>query len=59
MALDLLRSIQQERGVTLVLVTHDLQIAAAAERIVRMLDGRVVDEGAARSVAQEAVEREE
>jgi putative ABC transport system ATP-binding protein len=43
MVLDLLRSIQRERGVTLVLVTHDLQIAGAAERIVRMLDGRVVD----------------
>ncbi len=43
--LDLLRTIQQERGVTLVLVSHDAQIASAAGRIVRMLDGRVVDEG--------------
>jgi len=43
MVLDLLRGIQQERGVTLVLVSHDLQIASAAQRIVRMLDGRVVD----------------
>ena len=45
MVLDLLRGIQRERGVTLVLVSHDLQIAEAAQRIVRMLDGRVVDEG--------------
>ena len=45
MVLDMLRSIQRERGVTLVLVSHDLQIAGAAQRIVRMLDGRVVDEG--------------
>jgi putative ABC transport system ATP-binding protein len=45
MVLDLLRSIQRERGVTLVLVTHDLRIAGAAQRIVRMLDGRVVDGG--------------
>lgn len=43
LVLELLRRIQQERGVTLVLVSHDLQIAGAAERIVRMLDGRVVD----------------
>jgi putative ABC transport system ATP-binding protein len=43
MVLDMLRSIQRERGVTLVLVTHDLRIAGAAQRIVRMLDGRVVD----------------
>ena len=47
MVLDLLRRIQRERGVTLVLVSHDVQIASAAERIVRMLDGRVVDAGVA------------
>ena len=45
MVLDLLRQVQRERGVTLVLVSHDMQIASAAERIVRMLDGRVVDAG--------------
>ena len=45
MVLDLLRTIQQKRGGTLVLVSHDAQIASAAERVVRMLDGRVVDEG--------------
>jgi predicted ABC-type transport system involved in lysophospholipase L1 biosynthesis ATPase subunit len=45
MVLDLLRQIRRERGVTLVLVSHDPQIASAAERIVRMLDGRVVDTG--------------
>ncbi|MGQ9571575.1 MAG: ABC transporter ATP-binding protein [Dehalococcoidia bacterium] len=43
MVLDLLRRIQRERGVTLVLVTHNAQIASAAERVIRMLDGRVVD----------------
>jgi predicted ABC-type transport system involved in lysophospholipase L1 biosynthesis ATPase subunit len=58
MVLDLLRSIQEERDVTLVLVTHDLQIAAAAQRIVRMLDGRVVDDGLEPSAAREATEGE-
>jgi ABC-type lipoprotein export system ATPase subunit len=43
--LEVLRRIQQERGVTLVLVTHDPTIAAAADRIVNMLDGRIVDQG--------------
>jgi ABC-type lipoprotein export system ATPase subunit len=43
LVLELLRRIQRERGVTLVLVSHDVQIASAAERIVHMLDGRVVD----------------
>jgi putative ABC transport system ATP-binding protein len=39
--LDLLERIRAERGTTLVLVTHDLTIASRADRIVRMLDGRV------------------
>jgi len=39
--LDLLRHAVASRGVTLVLVTHDLSIASRADRIVRMLDGRV------------------
>ena len=43
--LDVLRRIQQERRVTLVLVTHDPTIAAAADRIVNMLDGRIADGG--------------
>lgn len=53
MVLDLLRRIQQERGVTLVLVSHDMQIASAAGRIVRMLDGRVVDAGVTPTAAQD------
>ena len=32
-------------GQTIVLVTHDPDVAAAAERVVRMRDGRIVDEG--------------
>jgi predicted ABC-type transport system involved in lysophospholipase L1 biosynthesis ATPase subunit len=39
--LDLLERIRAESGTTLVLVTHDSSIAARADRIVRMLDGRV------------------
>lgn len=41
--LEVLRRIQRERGVTLVLVTHDPAIASAAGRIVLMLDGRITD----------------
>jgi putative ABC transport system ATP-binding protein len=44
--LDVLRGIQRERGVTLVLVTHDARIAATADRTVHMLDGRIADEAA-------------
>ncbi|MEX2159357.1 MAG: ABC transporter ATP-binding protein [Dehalococcoidia bacterium] len=41
--LEALRDVQQRRGVTLVLVTHDQGIARTADRIVHMLDGRVDD----------------
>jgi putative ABC transport system ATP-binding protein len=40
---ELLRSLSTERGQTVVLVTHDPQIAARAPRVVRMHDGRVVN----------------
>ena len=39
--LDLLGRIRDERGTTLVLVTHDSDVAARADRVVRMLDGRL------------------
>ncbi len=42
--LDLIASIRAERGLTVILVTHDPAIAARADRIVRMVDGRVVGE---------------
>ena len=38
---DLLTEIQRERGMTLVVVTHEEQVAARAGRIVRILDGIV------------------
>ena len=42
--LDLLSEIRAERSLTIVLVTHDLNVASRADRIVSMLDGRVVGE---------------
>jgi len=49
--LDLLRGLNRHQGVTLVVVTHDTDVAKAAHRIVRMRDGRIVD---GRSVAEAA-----
>jgi ABC-type lipoprotein export system ATPase subunit len=40
--LELLTRIHRERGMTVITVTHDNGVAAAAGRIIRMLDGRVV-----------------
>ena len=39
--LELLERLRRDRGLTVVLVTHDADVAARADRIVRMLDGRV------------------
>jgi putative ABC transport system ATP-binding protein len=40
--LDLLLRFQRERGATLVMVTHDLGVAAALDRTLAMRDGRLV-----------------
>ena len=42
--LDLIQALRQQHRLTVVLVTHDAGVAARADRIVRMLDGRMVDE---------------
>ncbi|HEX2221654.1 MAG TPA: ABC transporter ATP-binding protein, partial [Candidatus Limnocylindria bacterium] len=38
----MLRGLNAERGVTVVIVTHDPSVAGATERVVRLSDGRVV-----------------
>lgn len=40
--LDLLETLSQEKGLTVIMVTHDLQIAARADRTVSLVDGQVV-----------------
>ncbi|MBM3888350.1 MAG: ABC transporter ATP-binding protein [Verrucomicrobia bacterium] len=39
-----LQSIHQQRGMTMVVVTHDWNIANFADRVIRMLDGRVISD---------------
>jgi ABC-type antimicrobial peptide transport system permease subunit len=39
--MDLLRELNAERGVTLIIVTHDLEVAAYADRIVHLRDGQI------------------
>ena len=40
--LGLLRRFNRERGQTVLLVTHDAEVGAACDRIIRMRDGRIV-----------------
>jgi putative ABC transport system ATP-binding protein len=40
----LMRRLNQERGFTFVIVTHDIGVGRRTDRIVRMLDGQVVEE---------------
>jgi putative ABC transport system ATP-binding protein len=42
--MDIIRRLHEERGITVVMVTHDEEIGAQAERIVRLRDGLIVDE---------------
>jgi len=39
--MEILRGIQQQRGMTLVIVTHELEIASRAPRHIRIRDGRI------------------
>ena len=39
--MDLLRLLNRDRGITIVMVTHEPDMAAYATRIVRFVDGRV------------------
>jgi putative ABC transport system ATP-binding protein len=43
--IDLLFTLQARHGTTLVLITHDAGLAQRCDRIVRLADGRVVDDG--------------
>jgi len=49
--LGLFARLHQERGVTLMMVTHSLEVARHAQRVVSMRDGRVVSDLAAADLA--------
>jgi putative ABC transport system ATP-binding protein len=40
---DLMRSLNIDRGLTFLIVTHDIAVGRKADRIVRMIDGRIVE----------------
>jgi ABC-type lipoprotein export system ATPase subunit len=44
--MDILRRLREEHRVTLVMVTHDHDLARHGTRIIRIKDGRIVTDGA-------------
>lgn len=47
--LTLLRQVNRELGITLVLVTHDLNVAEQADRIIRLEDGKIAQDTSAQA----------
>ena len=42
--LQIFRRLNEEQGITVLLVTHDAGVAAHADRVIRIVDGRIVDD---------------
>ena len=42
--MNLLQQLNLERGVAIILVTHEADIAARARRLIRVRDGRIADD---------------
>ncbi len=42
--LDLLFRLREQRGMTIILATHDPQVASRMDRLIRLRDGRIVDD---------------
>jgi len=55
--LELFRRLHDDTGQTILLITHDQPVADAASRLVRMKDGRVIDDGIATAVGSTASAR--
>ncbi|WP_416907610.1 MAG: ABC transporter ATP-binding protein [Polymorphobacter sp.] len=52
--LALFRQLNESRGVTVVIVTHDPAVARATNRVVRIQDGRITHDGPPEAIAEQA-----
>lgn len=57
--IEMLRSLNEVDGKTIVVVTHDPEVAEATKRIIAFRDGRIVEDRAVDSVKTEAAEDEQ
>ena len=48
--MDVFTALNQEQGITIVLVTHEHDIARYAKRLVHFIDGRIVADGEVETV---------
>ena len=44
--MELLLKLNAEQGTTIVIVTHDTEVAAQAQRTIRLFDGKILEEDA-------------
>lgn len=49
--MELLTALNRERGITILMVTHEPDMAAYADRVIRFVDGRIQSDGAEREAA--------
>jgi putative ABC transport system ATP-binding protein len=49
-----LRDVNEQMGTTIIIVTHDMDVASQAHRVISLVDGKIADEFDPRSSAQRA-----